>query len=128
MTKRKEKPEETPEEAPRLVPVRLVAQRGESSLVEWLDAEGLYRRAYVPAALVQQGFVPALDLNRAIPYGIEWEKYIQVTATPQSLANDLRRRGMWTWEDINNAALSAANRAFDVGQFLRQVKAEERKQ
>jgi len=109
---------------PRL-PVRVVGRQGASALVEWIDAEGMYRRAYVPLDRVRDNTVESRDLERGIPYGLPWEQWITIEVTPESIANDLRRRGVWTWADINNhAALLAANKAFDQGDFLRRVKQE----
>jgi len=107
---------------PRL-PVRLVAHKDGSALVEWLDPDG-YHRAYVPMDRLKDGTVGAKDLERGIPHGLAWEEWIEVTATPEHIANELRRRGVWTWEDMNNAALDAVNRAFDKGAFLRLVNQE----
>lgn len=121
MTKKQEPESENMEDQPRLVPVRLIEHRGQSALVEWLDDEARYCRAYVPLASLVDGACPPTELVRGIPYGIHWEDLITVTATPESIANELRRRGVWRWQDIDNAALSAANRAFDQGEFLRRV-------
>lgn len=109
--------------APRL-PVRLIEHKGESALVEWLDEDGLYRRVYVPKARLDAGTVATADLGKGIPYGLPWEEWIEVTATPEHIANELRRQGVWEWRDMNNAALGAANRAFDAGAFLRRVQQE----
>lgn len=105
---------------PRL-PVRVVGQREGSALVEWIDEAGMYRRAYVPPGKIKDGTIAAKDLKKGIPYGLPWEDWIKIEATPERIANELRRMGMWTWQDINNAVISAANRAFDQGAFLRRV-------
>ena len=119
------KPAKKPAPDP-MIPVRVVARKGESALVEWIDGDGLYRRAYVPAGKVQEGAAPSKVLDQAIPYGLPWEQWIEVTATPEGIANELRRQGMWRWEDFNKAALSAANKAFDLGAFIRRVSQEVR--
>ena len=54
-------------------------------------------------------------------YGLAWEEFIEITATPELIANELRRQGIWCWQDIRNDALTSANRAFDQGDFLRRV-------
>ena len=108
---------------PRL-PVRLVGQKDGSALVEWLDEAGLYRRAYVPADKVKDNTVASKELAKGIPYGLPWEEWIEVTATPEHIANELRRHGVWCWADLNHAALTAVNKAFDQGEFLRWVKGE----
>ena len=103
------------------VPIRLVGHKGESALVEWLDAEGGYRRVYVPLAKVKQGTVASKDLDRGVPYGLPWEDFIEIEATPASIANELRRMGAWHREDLTNNVLDLANKAFDRGAFLRRV-------
>ena len=118
----KEKPNAKPPE-PRL-PVRLVGHQGESALVEWLDAGGMYHRVHVPLDKLEDGTVASKDLERGIPYGLPWEDWIEVQATPEKVANELRRQGVWCWQDVNNAALAAANKAFDKGAFLRRVNQE----
>jgi hypothetical protein len=111
---------------PRL-PVRLMAHKDGSALVEWMDESGMYCRVYVPFGKLDKGTVASKELAKGIPYGLPWEEYIEVTATPEQIANELRRQGVWCWQDINNAALSAANRAFDQGAFLRRVNREVQK-
>ena len=110
-------------QAPRL-PVRLVAHKDESVLVEWLDQDGMYCRVYVPLAKLKEGTVSEKDLARGIPYGLAWEDWIEVTVTPEHIANELRRQGVWCWPDITNSALDVVNRAFDKGAFLRRVNQE----
>ena len=108
--------------APRL-PVRLVAHKDDSALVEWID-DGMYCRVYVPLAKLRDGTVAEKDLAKGIPYGLPWEDWIEVAVTPEHIANELRRRGVWCWPDITNSALDAVNRAFDKGAFLRRVNQE----
>lgn len=106
--------------------VRLVGHEGESALVEWI-IEGMYHRVYVPLSKLKDGTVAVKDLERGIPYGLPWEDWIEIEATPESVANELRRQGVWRWQDISNAALDAANRAFNKGVFLRQINQEANK-
>jgi len=106
------------------LPVRKIADKDGSALVEWIGEDGYYHRVYVPLAKLDKGTVATKDLEKGIPYGLPWEKWIEVEATPERIANELRRRGIWCWQDINNAALDAANKAFDKGAFLRRVKQE----
>lgn len=118
-----EQVEETPKAKPPdpRLPVRLVAHKDGSALVEWIDADGMYRRAYVPMDKLDKGTVASKVLAKGIPHGLPWEKWIEITVTPEQIANELRRQGVWGWEDITNAAVSAANKAFDQGAFLRRV-------
>ena len=117
-------PEPEPEAPEVMYAVRLIGRKGESALVEWLDGNNHYRRAYIPFSEIRQGLVARTVLNSGIPYGVRWEDHIQVTATPHTVANELRRRGMWTWSDIRNDILAGANKAFDTGEFLRLVQQE----
>lgn len=118
-----EKEEQVKQANPRL-PVRLVAHKDESILVEWIDGENMYHRAYVPLAKLKEGTVASKDLAKGIPYGLPWEEWIEVEVTPESIANEMRRWGVWCWSDITNSALDAVNRAFDRGAFVRRVNQE----
>jgi len=122
----KDEKQEQAEERPKDVrlPVRLVAHKDGSALVEWLDEAGNYRRAYVPLSKVKDGEVSARDLGKGIPYGLPWEDFIEVTATPEFIANELRRHGCWTQADLNHIVLTVVNKAFDQGGFIRRVNQE----
>lgn len=76
------------------VNVQVVEQHGKSALVEW-------RRAYVPAKRVIDDTCDAETLERGIPHGIPWEELIDVSnITPQTIAQELRKHGLWTLEDL----------------------------
>lgn len=122
---KQEEAKEAPRPDPRL-PVRVIGSKGESALVEWIDAEAMYRRVYVPLAKVAKGTVATKDLERGIPYGLPWEEYIEVEVTPASIANELRRLGAWRREDLTNTVIDQANKAFDRGAFLRRVSQEDK--
>ena len=120
----KEEPKQPKKKPEPRLPVRVISSAGDSSLVEWLDTDGMYCRVYISLSKVEEGTVATKDLERGIPYGLPWEEFIEITATQKHIANELRRQGVWCWQDMNNAALNAANRAFDKGAFLRQVNQE----
>ena len=117
-----EKPKAKPPD-PRL-PVKLIAHKDGSALVEWIGEDGYYHRVYVPLSKLDKGTVASKDLAKGIPYGEQWEDYIEITATPESIANELRRMGVWCWQDIRNDVLDVVNKAFDKGEFLRRVNQE----
>ena len=106
---------------PEPVPVRIVGEKGESALVEWVQ-DGSYKRAYVPAKSVKEGAVSPITLGKGIPYGLPWEDFIEITATPESVANELRRRGVWYLEDLHHSAILHANQAFSFGAFVNKAK------
>ena len=86
-----------PQEAPELIPVRVLATEGRSSLVE---IEGP-RRYYVPAGKIADGHVSAGTLVKALEYGIRWEAFLEEPdVTPDTLAAELRKAGIWTRADL----------------------------
>lgn len=103
------------------VSVRCIRHKGDAALVEWID-RGQYRRGFIPLSSIKDGTVKETTLKRAVPYGIPWEKCIKITATPEEIANELRRAGMWTLEDIDAGRLRKINRAFDYGEFINLAK------
>jgi hypothetical protein len=98
--------------------VRVISGAGQTSLVEWVDEEGMYHRAYVPTGKVEDGAVARKVLERGAPYGLPWEEFIEITATPGLIANRLRQRGMWRMEDLHPQKLMSCAKAFDVTRFM----------
>ena len=110
------------------VPVRVVGEKGESSLVEY-QVEEMYHRRYVPKKAVKdrerdRGKVSPITLGKGIVYGLPWEDFIEITATPESVANKLRQRGVWYIEDMVHSAIVHARVAFDYGEFISRAKRE----
>lgn len=89
--------------------VTVVGKRGQAVLVEF--QQGGLRRVYVPRDAVMDEEVDDGALEAGIPYGVPWEEFVQVVGvTPDDLADALRRRGIWTAEDLqkrHDAALGA---------------------
>lgn len=73
------------------IAVRVIAQRGESALVEW---DG--KRGYVPLSAIKDMTVSPTALGKAIPYGVPWERL------DEALATELRAAGIWTKEDLSH--------------------------
>lgn len=101
--------------AAEMIAVRVIRAQGPAVLVQWTDGDDL-RRAYVPAREVLDGQVSSETLAAGIPYGLLWEEIVAFSVTPERLARELRRRGVWTTEDVLRqpnsivAALQAAYR------------------
>jgi hypothetical protein len=106
------------------LPVRRIAEKDGSSLVEWIGEDGLYHRAYVPNKALDKGTVSTKDLQKGIPYGLPWEQWVEIQATPERIANELRRMGVWCLADLNHIVLTAVNKAFDQGEFIKLVNQE----
>jgi hypothetical protein len=103
-----EQAEEKKERRPKMVKGKVVRQEGDASLVEWMDKEGFYHRASVPRDVVKitkPGQVACSvdedELLVGIPYGMPWEELIgEINVTPEMIANELRRSGIWTGQEL----------------------------
>lgn len=96
--------------------VKLLRREGHSALVEWFDGVEV-RRGIIPVRLVDSGYVEREELERAIPYGEAWEELVELKATPELLARELRKVGIWTVEDLRqrpNEALAALMATYKV--------------
>lgn len=105
------------------VPVTCVRCDGEAALIEWMIDNGDFCRGTVPCSALRDGKlsqedfdagrhtkVSQEDLDAAIPYGLCWESVIELTVTSDTIGKELRRRGIWTAEDLAarfNAACQA---------------------
>jgi len=99
------------------VQVKVVQKKGQAALVEWLDADGTHR-ATIPAKAIKGNLVAKDELDYGIPYGEPWEEMIEVSTTPEVIAAELRRCGIWTREDLEvrpNQALGAIQAAYGIG-------------
>jgi hypothetical protein len=83
---------------PVTLPVRLVGRAGVNATVEW-EADGVTRRATIPAKKVKDGAVDAETLEAGVPYGLPLES-IKVEITAGDVARELHRAGIWTAEDL----------------------------
>lgn len=77
-----------------MLPVHLIFSGPKQVVVEW---EG---KGYIlPPSCVVEGKVSRDDLEMASPYGAPWEELIHVPSA-HDIAKELRRRGVWTYEDL----------------------------
>jgi hypothetical protein len=100
------------------IKVRLVKVRQTSTIVE-SDSDGLLKRHIVPSdwlvAVDDQWFVDSEQLAMGIPYGVEWEEYLQdYLFSKESIANSLRKQGIWTLEDYNSKPKSVQDAIISV--------------
>jgi hypothetical protein len=97
------------ENATGMVGVRIIARKGETVLVEWVAGEDL-RRSVVPAGIVtvdETGQAWCEAPEQGIAYGWPWEQLIVLQATPEQMARELRKRGIWTVADLKANAMAA---------------------
>lgn len=114
-----------------MIDVKIIQQSGHSALVEWLD-NGKRKRATIPQGVIQDNQVLKSDLEMGIPYGIEWSKVIELSASSEDLQQELYRVGIWTADDaINNAdrLRGALQKVYsvDIGTIMKLAKEERSK-
>jgi hypothetical protein len=80
--------------------IKVVDRDGKAVVVEWVD-NGRLKRGVLPAKDVKRGkYTTKTALRRAAPYGLPWEELVQLRATSEDLAEQLRKRGIWNLEDL----------------------------
>ena len=92
--------------------IKVVAETGKSSIVEYYD--GSTQRVVVPSSVIHGDTLDDADLAAGVPYGVPW----QAVTTPE-IANELRRVGIWTAQDLDarpQLAITAIQRV--IGQTL----------
>jgi hypothetical protein len=92
MSDEKREPKAKP---PKRVAVKIIETRGESSLIEWIDADKLSRRGYVETDLVYDSHVIWDTLTRALPYGLN-----PMLTDLHKLTECLHLRNVWTQADF----------------------------
>ena len=92
----------------KMVMVKVISHKGQSALVEY---DGGNKRAYVPLSKLDGDRIDQGDLDKGIDYGLELERLITVSGTPEAIAAELRRRGIWTYDDLCQKA-AAVHKAF----------------
>ena len=81
-----------------LIPVKVIKTKGLSSLVEWDGPQ----RAFVPTIEIADGQVLASTLEECPPYGIVWENFIAFGEIEGLVCTQLKKAGIWTYEDLQN--------------------------
>lgn len=78
-----------------MTPVKVIGVASDTALVEWHE-DGRYYRVFVPANEVLDGQME--HPHWGAPYGEDWAALIQVDVS--EIANELRRHGIWTIDDL----------------------------
>jgi len=107
--------------------VRLISKQRQAALIEWWSEEDdNYFRSVVPLNSLQgEGDGLQCDMaEQGIPQGVPWSEIsIDRMFNPHVLEKELRRVGVWSYEDINNnpqAVVNALQKAMGIG--LQEVK------
>lgn len=96
-----------------------------SAIVEWIE-DGRTRRSIVPANLLKDGEIDEKKLRRCPVYGEDWESAMLLFTTAEAVAEQLRRSGIWTKDDLMNH-IREAQRAWnqihaeDFGEFIKKT-------
>lgn len=86
------------EQKTKLIPVRTVSTTGKSSVVEYLDKEGLHRVSIPSSAVADK---VDLELLEAAPaYGVPWAEMSIKPFTGKELQAALYAAGVWTADDV----------------------------
>lgn len=99
---------------------KIINERNGMVLIEWQTANGL-ARALVTHSMLQDRTDRAATVvapERGIPYGVAWEHVLpDLQATRGQLADELRKRGIWTVEELRarpNEVLGALTAIYGV--------------
>lgn len=85
------------------VRVTVIGRKGTNKIVQYKTADGYPRRVYIPQEEEKNGKVAVRVLDAGMPFGTEWERYIEEqTITPAEIAGSLRAKGIWTLEDLED--------------------------
>jgi hypothetical protein len=88
------------------IEARVVLRKKAAVLLEANDKDGIPLRATFPAeslSIRENGTVilSEEEFSMGIPFGIPWEyKFKQIVVTPEELAGELHRNGIWTRDDV----------------------------
>lgn len=115
--------------------VRVLSNKGSSSLIEWTEGDGSISRANVPESQIayEDGLAFVNNPDSGAPYGEDWEGLIRAKLGPKGIANLLRKAGIWTYDDFlnNTAAVSGVFReacGTNYGHFVDTVHGRQRTQ
>lgn len=110
-----------------LIRVQIIRRKSDLTLVQW-EEDGAPMRAWVvPSMIVEADQNSGLVRNpqEGVPYGERWNEFLEVAqVTPEMIDRELKRRGIWTIEDLEakpNVARHCIQRVygFDLAELLR---------
>lgn len=111
-----------------------IRRKGGLTLVQWRRGSKLHRNWVPDGDVVQDGELFVVDKPSAgIPYGQNFAKLLTPSVTPDAIDAELKRRGIWTIQDLRanpNSALGALQAAYgiDLAQLFQAAAAFEAKE
>lgn len=75
------------------------------TLVEWVEAGNRLRRSWITAEMMDESTVAGKTVmadrpERGIPFGDDFAGVVSFKADPQAFEDELHRRGVWTYADV----------------------------
>ena len=90
--------------------VRVVNVKDDWCLVEWKDKDGMPQRSWVVESLLERNGPTSAtveDPAAGVPYGFDFSQIPIRTIESAQLCAELRRRGLWTLQDVKGNAQTA---------------------
>lgn len=97
--------------------VSVVAISDNRAVVERVIGGAPERRIVPARAIAEDDKIPLTVWEAGIEYGLSWEQIVVLHATPETVAAELRRAGIWTLDDLYHkpqAALGALQAAYHL--------------
>lgn len=106
--------EPKPREMNEVIEVRAITKKGGMMLAQWEQDDRLHRAWFRDSDMTKIGeSYYVVDPHVGIPYGFDFTELVELKTTPKVLDRELKRRGIWTLDDLraDPAALSSAIQA-----------------
>lgn len=85
--------------------VQIIRRKNDFVLVQWEVGERMYRAWVLPNMVDESGLSPVVNRpERGIPYGVDFSQLVVLQASAQILDTELKRRGIWTLNDLRTNA------------------------
>ena len=89
------------------IEVMIVFRKKQATVIEFSDKSGMPCRLSLPSEMIRESpdgkvYFTEDELSiYGIPYGIPWEHLLkEIIISPEKLAGELRRNGIWTRDDV----------------------------
>lgn len=86
-----------------LIRVQIIRRKSDLTLVQW-EQDGAPMRAWVVPSMIVEAVDNSATVRNpqeGIPYGERWNEFLEVAqVTPEMIDRELKRRGIWTIDDL----------------------------
>jgi hypothetical protein len=92
-----------------MIEAKLLKVEGKAAVVKYRDYEGMIQARIISyddvrgLRINETKIFPNKIINSGTEYGIDWEVLFgeECAITPKDIEQEFRRRGLWTYDDIN---------------------------